>query len=144
MSNQSAVVWGVSVTLKHWNLLCLFYFFCLCTSMFGWIRINRDYVHEICYNSSLQWGIKKFFLEFKWGLTQTLILYWRVCPLLGTRIQQVRKTYCDYFLLYCKCKCVPNSWSSTKVIFYWMMLALIHFTLHELYDRNHLDSLINF
>ena len=40
------------------NFCAYFYFiffisFTLSTSMFRWIRINLDYVHEICCNSSL-------------------------------------------------------------------------------------------
>lgn len=123
MSNHSSVVLGYLLRENTENFCAYFLFFCLCTSMFVWIRINLDYVHEICCNSSLQWRIKKFFMEFKWGLTQSLLVYWHVCLLPGTRTRQFSKTYSEYFLLHCKLKWVPNS------LFYqvqmWFILSFI-------------------
>lgn len=57
LSHSAVFLEGFLLLWNSKNFLCLFLFFyyfsTLSTGMFDWIRINLDYVHKICCNSSL-------------------------------------------------------------------------------------------
>lgn len=46
--------------------------------MFEWIRINLDYGHEICGDSSHWRGIRTLYVEFNQDLTQSSLV--EACP----------------------------------------------------------------
>lgn len=46
--------------------------------MFEWIKINLDYSHEICGDSSHWRGIRTLYVEFNQELTQSLLV--EACP----------------------------------------------------------------